>query len=109
MTMRYWDWIRQEAALIHADGCTGVTNMYADCCLQHDLEFYYGTSATEAYRVGWAKAMPITFAQANDHFKRCHFRMGRLGHWNPIAWVRYAAVRMRKGRSAWDTHRRRAD
>lgn len=110
----FWDWIRQEAALIHADGCTGVSNMYGECCLQHDLEFYYGRSATDGYwHYGnreaeyWLTAKRITFEDANDHFKRCHFRQSKAGYLNVFAWWRYAVVRTKKGRSAWDAHRAR--
>lgn len=110
----YWDWVRQEAALINADGCTGVTNMYGECCLQHDLEFYYGKHAARAYTyyVGgaqnyWGLALPITFEEANENFKRCQFRQSKAGFFNPFAWWRYAAVRQKKGRAAWDAHRAR--
>lgn len=112
--MTYWEWIAQEAALIHADGCTGVTNYQGGCCLQHDLEFWHGKSAVDAFtrwRNGeqdyWRHAAPTTFDEANQHFKRCHFRMSALGHWDPIAWARYGAMRLKKTRAAWDGHRQR--
>lgn len=104
----------EQAALIHSDGCTGVTNLYGDCCRQHDVEGFHGRSATDAYRLYltgasdyWHRAQPITFEEWNKHFRSCHFRSSRLGHWSPLAWARYGAVRMRKGRAAWDAHRQR--
>lgn len=110
----FWDWIRQEADLINADGCTGVTNMYGECCLQHDLEFRYGKQATSAYRYyvngalkPWELAASLTFEQANENFKRCHFRRSKAGYLNLFAWWRYAVVRRQKGRAAWDAHRAR--
>jgi len=110
----YWDWVRHEAALINADGCTGVTNMYGECCLQHDLEFFWGKRATDAYKQyvsgsmdPWLDAAPIDFAGANDNFKKCHFRQSKAGYLNLFAWWRYAVVRTRKGRAAWDAHRER--
>jgi hypothetical protein len=110
----FWDFIRNEAAIINADGCTGVSNIYGECCLQHDLEYFWGVSATSAYRHYredgldyWRTADPVTFDQANENFKRCHFRQSKAGYLNVFAWWRYAVVRTKKGRSAWDGHRER--
>lgn len=112
--LRFLEFIREEAALINADGCTGVSNMYGECCLQHDAEFYFGKSAASAYRhyregdpEYWLTADRITFEQANENFKRCHFRQSKAGYLNLFAWWRYAVVRTKKGRSAWDAHRAR--
>ena len=112
--MTYWEFIREEAALINADGCTGVSNMYGECCLQHDLEYWAGTSAASAYRSYrggapnyWREADPITFEEANSNLKRCHFRESKAGYLNLFAWWRYAVVRTKKGRAAWDAHRAR--
>ena len=55
----------------------------------------------------WQKAAPVTFEQANAHFKACNFRETALGYWNPFAWLRYGVGRLRKTRSAWDKHRAR--
>ena len=116
MTKRllYRDWIREQAALHNVDGCTGVTNWNAFCCLQHDLEFRFGKGAGSAYRhylTGdpdpWLRADVTTFEQANAHFKACNFRESSLGYWNPLAWLRYGAMRLRKTRAAWDAHRQR--
>ena len=110
----YWDWIREQAALHNVDGCTGVTNWNAKCCLQHDLEFRTGKWAASAYRwyrTGhpdpWAQADAITFEQANANFKNCNFREGVAGYFNPLAWLRFAAMKLRKTRKAWDSHRQR--
>lgn len=113
-TLLFWDWIREEAALINADGCTGVSNLYGECCLQHDLEFWAGKSAASAYRhyrngepEYWVTAERITFEGANSNFKKCHFRQSKAGYLNLFAWWRYAVVRTKKGRAAWDAHRAR--
>lgn len=112
--LSYWEWITREAALIHADGCTGITNLQGRCCLEHDLQFFYGRDAADAYRryargeaMVWALAHRITFEEANTHFRACHFRESRLGYLNLVGWYRYAVVRRRKGRAAWDAHRAR--
>ena|SRR3990167_585228 len=110
----YAHWIEEQAALINADGCTGVSNAFAGCCLRHDLEFYYGRSATDAYiqarygeRDPWVWAERLTFEEANAHFRACHFRESRLGYLNLVGWYRYAIVRRSKGRAAWEKHRAR--
>jgi hypothetical protein len=106
------DWIREQADLHSVDGCTGVTNWNAHCCLVHDLEFKFGKRAASAYQRylqsaidPWAGAEPVTFEQANDHFKACNFRESTAGYLNPFAWLRYAGMRLRKTRAAWDGHR----
>lgn len=110
----YHDFIREEAALINADGCTGVTNVNGWACLEHDLAYYHGKRPTHAYRkycAGvedfWGDAEPTTFEEANANFKRALFRESVFGHLNPLSWVRYAAMRLKKTRSAWDEHRQR--
>lgn len=112
--MLFGDWIDEEAALIDSDGCSGVTNIQGRCCRQHDLEFFYGKSAADAYRLYrygavhyWTHAQSVTFEQANKHFRSCHFRNSPLGHLNPFGWWRYAVVRRKKGRAAWEAHRQR--
>jgi hypothetical protein len=112
--MTFYEWVKEEARLIHADGCSGGTNLEGICCLIHDLEFYYGKSVTDAYsyaRLGhldpWMKARPVTYDDANRHFRSCMFRESTLGYLNPRGWLRYWAVRTKKGRAAWDGHRQR--
>lgn len=110
----YYDWIREEAQLINADGCSGVTNLNGICCLVHDLEFYYAKSAADAYRrfrggdlTPWRFAASVSYEDANKHFRSCCFRDSILGHLNPLGWWRYWGVRTKKGRAAWDGHRKR--
>lgn len=112
--LSYHEWIENEADLIHADGCTGVTNVNGWPCLQHDLEFKTGRSAAAAYnyyRWGhedyWAKAPQITFEIANAHFRAALFRESALGYLNVFSWARYVAMRLKKTRAAWNGHRER--
>ena len=114
--MTFAEFVREEAALIDADGCTGITNWNAECCLAHDLEFYYGRSVTDAYRryrdadaayTHWTTAAPVTFEQANSHFKACNFRSSKAGYFNPFAWVRWLGMKLRKTRASWEQHRQR--
>ena len=114
-TASFADFIREEAALINADGCTGVTNWNGICCLIHDLEYGHGKSAADAYgryRGGdpnyWRNATAVTFEDANAHFKACNFRESTAGYLNPFAWIRYGAMKMKKTRGAWDRHRARS-
>lgn len=110
--MTYYDWLREQAQLIHADGCSGVTNIDAICCLEHDLAFYYGKDPAHAYHFArtqdpWWWARPITFEDANTHFRACCFRESRLGYLNLMGWWRYWGVRTKRGRAAWEGHRAR--
>lgn len=107
-------WIRQEAALIHADGCTGITNINGWPCLQHDLEFYYGKSAVDAYRLyldghpePWGSSKSVTFEEANAHFRAANLRDSALGYFNPMVWWRQFGMRLKKTREAWEKHRAR--
>lgn len=112
--MNYHDFIRQEAALIHADGCTGITNIDGWPCLEHDVQFYYGRSAGDAFRLArqgvrdyWSRAARITFEEANAHFKAANFRESTLGYFNPMAWWRWRGMKLKATRTAWDKHRAR--
>lgn len=113
--MTYRDWIENEARLIHADGCTGVSNVNGWACLEHDVQFWHGRSAVDAYRqwsrgntrAYWAHSRQITFEEANQHFKSSLFRESVLGHLNPMTWWRYRAMKLKATRAAWDRHRAR--
>ena len=110
----YADWIKEQAALFSVDGCTGVTNWNAICCLVHDLEFATGKLSAGAdrwYVAGapdpWFRADATTFEACNNRFKACNFRESKAGYLNPFAWIRYGAMKLRKTRAAWDEHRSR--
>lgn len=112
--MNYREWIEDEARLIHADGCTGVTNIGGWACLEHDVAYYYGRDPVQAYRLWyrgirgyWELSPPITFEDANRAFRSSLFRESWLGHFNPMSWWRWRAMRLKATRAAWDKHRAR--
>ena len=110
----YWSWVRSEAACIGADGCSGpAMGFHIECCMEHDLGYYYARDARDAYlkhRGGaldpWTAAKPIDRAEVDRRFRQCHRNRSRLGNWSPMAWYRWAAVAWRGG-SRWDAHRAR--
>jgi hypothetical protein len=111
--MNYYEFIDHEVGLIRSDGCSMVTGLRVQCCKVHDLEYHRGKSVSSAYtqyRVGnhdyWTAAAPITRKEADAHFKKCLHLNSPMGYLSPLAWIRYAGVRLFGGR-AWDEHRRR--
>lgn len=118
MTVLYQAWVESEAALIVSDGCTGVSGFRRECCLEHDLAFYYARNPRTAYmgwvdhgdrELAWEEAAPITFEEANSDFKRCHARASKLGSFwwlNPVNLWRWRGV-VRFSKRAWNAHRAR--
>jgi hypothetical protein len=109
----FWNWLRSEAELISTDGCSRVSGAKIDCCYLHDLMFYHGSDPHEAYRLyrigrlePWTDAHRITRAEADRHLRRCLCNRSVLGHWSPMAWWRWLAVRLFAG-GAWAAHRQR--
>lgn len=111
----YWQWVRDEAEQIGSDGCSAVMGFHVECCFEHDLAFYYARDPRDAYRAmregvspakAWADADPITRAEADARFRRCHQNRSRFGRWSPMAAYRWLGVRWRGGK-AWDSHRAR--
>jgi hypothetical protein len=97
MAPGYYDRIRELADEQGFDGCTMATGARRDCCAEHDFHYRHhqrldgsplGKDDIEARRV------------ADLTFLRCMQRRGWLGWWSPLAWLRYAAVRIWGG-AAW--------
>jgi len=113
MTPLFLAWLESEARLIHSDGCSKVSQFNRKCCDLHDCEFYHGKDAADAYRLFregergyWSQAKPVTFEDANRHFRNCHFSHTQLGWLNPMTWWRWRGI-VRFSRGAWDAHRAR--
>lgn len=111
----YLAWIRSEATLIDTDGCSSVSGLRMDCCLEHDVSFFFGKDPRDAYRhertgsyMPWEDAAPITFDEANRRFRKCHQVRSKFGQWSPMAWWRWAGVAL-FSREAWERHRIRAE
>jgi hypothetical protein len=79
----YWYLVRQIAATLNSDGCSGVPEFHSDCCLEHDIHWRTGrTIDGEA----------ITDMQANRRFWYCNAVKSRFGRWSPMAAWRFAGV-----------------
>jgi hypothetical protein len=114
----YLTWLRAEASEIDTDGCSGVSGVRVECCYQHDLEFWYGRCARDAYSLMkrgivadyWREAKRITFAGANANLRKCMQARSKFGLYSPLAVVRWLGVKfMPKSRNAWDAHRKREE
>lgn len=101
--MTYEIFIRAEARLVRADGCTGVSEWNHDCCLEHDLACFYGRDPRSAYAVysvnasvnPWMYANTMSRRQADYAFlrcNRCRTKGDLLGR--SRAWVRFLGVRL---------------
>ena len=48
----YWRQVRERAAALGSDGCTGVPDWFLDCYLEHDLHWVHG-QAIAAHEANW--------------------------------------------------------
>jgi hypothetical protein len=110
--MLYWDWIREEAKKINSDGCSTVPDFRVECCLEHDLGYFYGRSARSAYQkyLGdswdpWVDASRATRWQIDRIFWACNCRKSLLGKWSLMSLWRLVGVRV-IGWMFWTEHRR---
>lgn len=89
---RYWVNVKEEAAILGADGCTGVPDWYGWTCLEHDIHY-----RTHQFTCG----CPIDREQA-DYILRVRIQQASpLGKFSPVSWVRWLGVRLLAQR-AWD-------
>jgi hypothetical protein len=113
-THSYSGWVKSEALWIDADGCSGpAAGFRVICCLEHDLAYYYGRDPRAAYRgwrdgvsfaLVWAVAPPIDREEVDRRFRTCLQNEAATGKYSPMAWWRWAAVRI-GGSRAWNKHR----
>lgn len=82
----YWERVRNRAAELGSDGCTMGTRLFRLCCLEHDIH-----QRDEHTLDG----EPISWAEADARFLACMQRKSWFGWWSPVAWTRYAFVRLR--------------
>jgi hypothetical protein len=87
----YWKLIREWAANLDADGCSGVPDFFLDACLEHDC--HYRTHH-------WLDGAPIFRSEADERFRQVIQSRSVLGVLSPMALWRWAGVRL-MGRWAW--------
>lgn len=85
MQKRYWERVRDKAAELGTDGCSKATGAYVDCCLEHDLAYRMGTTLD---------GTPLTKEEADKRFLSCMQSRSIFGWYSPMAWWRYAAVKV---------------
>lgn len=87
----YWDCVRQVAAELGSDGCTGVPDFFLDACLEHDVHYRLHKTVS---------GQPITRQEADTRFREGIQHASYLGVCSPMAWWRWAGVRLFGG-SSW--------
>jgi hypothetical protein len=101
----YIDWVKEEAVKINSDGCSNVSEWHRECCLEHDLGYYYGRDPHHAYRVGWVDADRIDRGTVDQRFLNCMQAASPLHKLSPRSAVRWLGVRV-GGWKAWHSHRK---
>jgi len=91
----YWRRVRQVAAALKSDGCTGVVDIYKDACLEHDIHYRLGRTLG-----GYV----ITRADADRRFRLVMQSRSPFGRISPMSWWRWAGVRI-GGRAIWNRYR----
>lgn len=81
----YWARVWDKAGELGADGCTGVTGAFVECCLEHDIHYRTGQRLD---------GTPITRRDADARFRACMQSRSKLGFFSPMAWWRWAGVRI---------------
>lgn len=81
----YWQLVRDKADALGTDGCTMAGPAFRDCCRRHDLEYRLGRTLSGKF---------LTRKMADQRFLACMQSRSMLGWYSPIAWLRYAAVRL---------------
>lgn len=69
---------------IQADGCTGVTELFHECCVYHDLGYRFHI---DIY------GNPIERDQVDANFRKCMQSKSWMRWFSPVSWYRYAGVR----------------
>lgn len=87
----YWERVRFAAKQLDSDGCTGVPDIYLDCCYEHDVAYRTGTDVD---------GNQITRAEADEQLRRCIQEHSLLGMFSPLSWLRWAGTRLFAG-SSW--------
>ena len=88
---KYWSWIRWLAERLKSDGCTVVSEMYHECCLEHDIAYRTGHDPRELYYKG--RVVPISRRETDARFRKCMQSRSKLGRFSPVSWFRWLGVR----------------
>jgi hypothetical protein len=97
MPLKYWEWLKREAAARGFDGCTGVPEFFHLCCLEHDFAYRTGLCPRDYYLGRYTRT---DRAATDRRFRLCIQSQSKLGKWSPLSWWRWAGVRLLAGK-AW--------
>jgi hypothetical protein len=81
----YWNRVRGVAKDLESDGCSWASEMFQDCCFQHDIHYRLGTDLF---------GKPISRREADLRFRLCIQHRSKWGKLSPISWLRWAGVRI---------------
>lgn len=79
----YWVLVRDRAADLESDGCTGVKDVYVECCYEHDIS--YRTCAD-------LEGEPTSKKQDDARFRECIQERSRFGKFSPMSHWRWLGV-----------------
>ena len=88
----YWRRVRTRAKARQTDGCTGVPDVYVECCWEHDIH-------CDGYDIN---GEPINWAEAAYRFRKCLQSRSPFGVFSPVSWVYWAGVRWHGWRAGKD-------
>ena len=88
----FWEEVEWTAAVLKANGCSGVPEFYHQACLLHDCYYRLGVDFTY---------QSITRREADSRFNWAIRARSRFGRMSPMAWWRWVGVRLFGG-SSWD-------
>lgn len=80
-----------EWASTHSDGCTKITQLHQHCCWQHDYGYQTGFQARSVWS---GNPIVISRKETDVEFRQCNESEDPLGRFSPLAWWRYAGVRL---------------
>lgn len=81
----YWQAVRRVAASLHSDGCSVVSELYHDCCLEHDIHYRTQRQLDGKF---------ITRSEADKQFRVCMQSRSPFKWFSLVSWIRWAGVRI---------------
>lgn len=79
----YWERVRHIAAELKSDGCTCVSEIFHDACLEHDIHWRTGRTVY---------GDPISCRDANARFRQQCQARSPLGKLSPLSLIRWLGV-----------------
>jgi len=92
----YWNEVVMIASVkLRSDGCSGVTQLYQEPCLAHDIHY---RTHKDIY------GNPITKSQADKQFRKDMQVRSKLGYFSPLPWLRFWGLTVffrKESKRAW--------